>query len=310
MYGGHGGWVRTDGMGMAVDMGMGRPMGAAGGLRLGAMGGDAGWYGRPAGGFPARPGGRGAPAGGGRAATFTEGKLFLGGLDSTTTKESLTMYCCRWGELIDAVVMEGRGFGFVTFEDPRNAQNFLEHRSHVIDGKGVEAKAAVPKGTGGSSNLTKKLFVGGTGELSDEDFRLHFERFGEIQDAAIVRRADGASRGFGFVTFSNEMSVEKCLVLHHELNGRKVDLRRAVPKDQMPMPGGFGMPMSMGSTRAGYGPLVAYGGTAMSEMAAMGSHIGGYQMGGYPMGAMPPYLQGYDTTFGPQVLKPHRFAPY
>ena len=37
-----------------------------------------------------------------------------------------------------------------------------QHRHHVIDGKNVEAKAAVPKGTGGSSNLTKKLFIGGT----------------------------------------------------------------------------------------------------------------------------------------------------
>ena len=38
--------------------------------------------------------------------------------------------CVVWrgprGEIIDAMVMEGRGFGFVTFEDPRNAQNFLE----------------------------------------------------------------------------------------------------------------------------------------------------------------------------------------
>lgn len=38
----------------------------------------------------------------------------------------------------------------------------LQQRNHTIDGKSVEAKAAVPKGVGSGSNLTKKLFVGGT----------------------------------------------------------------------------------------------------------------------------------------------------
>ena len=36
--------------------------------------------------------------------------------------------CEPRGEINDAVVMEGRGFGFVTFEDPKHAQNFLEVR--------------------------------------------------------------------------------------------------------------------------------------------------------------------------------------
>lgn len=38
----------------------------------------------------------------------------------------------------------------------------MQQRNHTIDGKSVEAKAAVPKGVGSGSNLTKKLFVGGT----------------------------------------------------------------------------------------------------------------------------------------------------
>lgn len=45
----------------------------------------------------------------------------------------------------------------------------------------------------------------------------------------VVRR-EGMSRGFGFVTFKDEISVEKCLLVNHYIKGRKVELKRAVPK--------------------------------------------------------------------------------
>jgi hypothetical protein len=38
------------------------------------------------------------------------------------------------GELADIVVMEGRGFGFVTYADPKNAATFLESTQHTIGG--------------------------------------------------------------------------------------------------------------------------------------------------------------------------------
>jgi hypothetical protein len=94
----------------------------------------------------------------------------------------------------DIVLMEGRGFGFVTYTDPQCAQAFLEvsqqhpadwtiavealhctwaqgptrlgtwvqKKDHELDHKKIEAKAAVPKNAGGSSGLTRKMFVGGT----------------------------------------------------------------------------------------------------------------------------------------------------
>ena len=45
----------------------------------------------------------------------------------------------------------------------------------------------------------------------------------------VVRR-EGQSRGFGCVTFKDEVSVEKCLLVNHFIKGRKVELKRAVPK--------------------------------------------------------------------------------
>jgi len=54
----------------------------------------------------------------------------------------------------------------------------------------------------------------------------------------VLRKPDGGSRGFGFVTYKDEISVEKCLVMQHQLGGRTVELKRAIKKDDMS--GGYG----------------------------------------------------------------------
>jgi len=221
------------------------------------------------------------PAGRSSRPFFQEGKLFLGGLDSQTTQESITEYCSKWGSVVDVVVMENRGFGFVTFKDAASAQRFLETHHHEIDAKQIEAKAALPKRLGGSAQLTKKMFVGGTGEITDEEFRQHFDKYGEIEDAVVVRR-DNVSRGFGFVTFKDEMSVEKCLVEAHILpNGRRVDIKRAVPRDQIPynMPYGYAPFRGRAMMYGPYGP-VNFG---VGAYGVYGYGMGGnYMVGSYP----------------------------
>ena len=54
----------------------------------------------------------------------------------------------------------------------------------------------------------------------------------------VLRKPDGGSRGFGFVTYKDEISVEKCLVMQHQLNGRTVELKRAIKKEDMSGGGG------------------------------------------------------------------------
>lgn len=101
----------------------------------------------------------------------------------------------------------------------------------------------------------------------------------------IVRKQDGTSRGFGFVTFADEMSVEKCLVIQHELKGRRVDLRRAVPREQMATQQSFGLGTGMSGMRAGYG--INGFGLDMSMSSGYGmtgfglSNMGSLAYGGY-----------------------------
>ncbi|GAB4824124.1 hypothetical protein N2152v2_011170 [Parachlorella kessleri] len=189
---------------------------------------------------------------------FVPAKVFIGGVAPDSTNETLLAYCGQWGEVADCHVMTGKGYAFVTFQEVPSAQAFLEHREHFIDGRKVDVKAAVPKDQGGSK-LTKKMFVGGTGEITDDDFRAYFAQFGNITDCVVLRKHDGGSRGFGFVTYDDEVSVEKCLVMPHVLNGKAVEVKRAVGKDQSPG-GGMGLGMARGGMMGGMGGGMMGGG--------------------------------------------------
>ena len=55
-----------------------------------------------------------------------------------------------------------------------------------------------------------KLFVGRLSyDARNEDLMDRFEEFGKVSDATIITdRETGRSRGFGFVTFTNEKDAE------------------------------------------------------------------------------------------------------
>jgi len=243
----------------------------------GGYGGGNGGYGGGSGGGGGGGGygkGGGKGKGGGRGngprhdTTKTEGKLFVGGLSPETSKESLDAYACQFGNIADSVVMPGRGFGFLTFSEPSASATFMNHPGgHIIDGKQVQMKEAQPKtkeeveaqqhirenygysgllmagGPGSKKMMNRlnppatKLFCGGVGDTSDEDFRSYWQQYGELDDCAIVRDASGKSRGFGFVTFKEMAAVEWALSNpHHSIHDKVCEVKRAVPKLDGPGP--------------------------------------------------------------------------
>ena len=101
-----------------------------------------------------------------------------------------------------------------------NGRLGLQQKDHYIDGKKIEAKAAVPKNSNNSPTLTRKMFVGGTvstflilgtfldisslpltsagsgispngmghcmqGEIGDEEFKEYFSQYGDIEDSVV-----------------------------------------------------------------------------------------------------------------------------
>lgn len=124
------------------------------------------------------------------------------------------------------------------------------NQPHTIDRREVEAKKALPKEesptgretagpTAAQGQRTRKIFVGGLGSGVDEPmFRAFFARFGTVEDAVVMYDHENRRpRGFGFVTFAEEESVERVLTLGpvQTLGDRPVEIKRAVPRDAMPV---------------------------------------------------------------------------
>jgi len=197
-------------------------------------------------------GGRGGGRGGGSRDGQTR-KIFIGGLNYNTTEDTLKEHFSQYGELVDVVVMKfpdtkrSRGFGFVTYSKEDEVDACQSARPHTIDGKTVETKRATPREEFGhkpeAGATIKKLFLGGLKEdVEDDEIRSYFSQFGTVAEVTRLTDKDtGKKKGFGFVEFDDYDPVDKVLLQgNHQLGGRKVDVKKAVSKQEMNVMGGGG----------------------------------------------------------------------
>jgi len=128
--------------------------------------------------------------------------------------------------------------------DRKNAQGARQQKQHQQPqqpqqqpqqqqqgGSGPRRRAAMAdSATKEDQCHAKKVFVGGLlHRTTTQQLRDHFVRFGPIVDAVVLRWPDGRSRGFGYVTFMDADSAASVLKETHQIAGRDVDVKRAVP---------------------------------------------------------------------------------
>ncbi|KAK9378123.1 uncharacterized protein V2V93DRAFT_376614 [Kockiozyma suomiensis] len=79
-----------------------------------------------------------------------------------------------------------------------------------------------------------KMFIGGLNwDTTDEKLLNYFSQFGQVTDCQVMRDpATGRSRGFGFLTFKDSKCVNAVMVKEHILDGKIIDPKRAIPKDE------------------------------------------------------------------------------
>ena len=116
-----------------------------------------------------------------------------------------------------------RGFAFLTFQNPASVNEVMV-REHFLDGKTVsfavvsmmsmlillqiDPKRAIPRR---DESRTDKLFVRNIPPgVSQPMFQEFFQKFGALSDCTLMMdRETNTHRGFGFVTYKQEETVDK-----------------------------------------------------------------------------------------------------
>jgi len=76
----------------------------------------------------------------------------------------------------------------------------------------------------------RKIFIGGLAhKTTTQQLRDYFSKYGTIVDSVVLRWPDGRSRGFGYVCFSDLQGAQAALQESHQVGGRQVEVKRAVP---------------------------------------------------------------------------------
>lgn len=109
----------------------------------------------------------------------------------------------------------------------------------IVQQGGNPAVQSLMGGGGGSSGSRGgpqshlKVFVGGIGQhTTKESLNEYFSQFGRVDSIIMMDKQSGRSRGFGFVDFQDEETMEAALSMTHEVDGVKVSISAYADRGQ------------------------------------------------------------------------------
>ncbi|CDR94337.1 ribonucleoprotein, putative [Babesia bigemina] len=171
---------------------------------------------------------------------FEAFKIFAGGLNRSTTADTLRDHFGRFGTVVHSEIVadkttgRSRGFGFVTFSNDAAMKAVLA-TSHKIDNVLVDVKQAIKKERARDlvpiREDVNRIFVGGISDsVSEEEFKDYFARYGTVVSYNfIVDKTTNKPRGFGFIIYDNPGDVDKAIG-HHTKLGRNCEAKKAQPR--------------------------------------------------------------------------------
>lgn len=244
------------------------------------------------------------------AKSDNECKIFVGGLAWEFKNEDLTEYFSTFGTVKDVTIKTDfatgnpRGFGFVVFDAKDAVERVVAQKAHAIKGKKIDPKKITEK------EKIRKIFVGGVSlDIPEEEVKTHFEQFGAIEEIVFPTNKETKQRkGFCFITFVDPECCDAACSKQNQkqqVGSKMVDVKKAVPQDQMQQAGGGGYGAG-GGYGYGYPPAGGRGGRggARGGGAAAGGAMGGYGAAGYGYG----YDQGYG--YDASGYDPYGYAGY
>ncbi|XP_066153872.1 TAR DNA-binding protein 43-like isoform X2 [Euwallacea fornicatus] len=157
--------------------------------------------------------------------------LIVLGLPWKTTEQYLREYFETFGEVLMAQVKkdpksgQSKGFGFIRFASYESQMRVLAQR-HMIDGRWCDVKVPNSK-EGLIQQVPCKVFIGRcTEDLTADDLREYFGKFGEVTDVFIPK----PFRAFSFVTFLDPEIAQSLCGEDHIIKGVSVHVSNAAPK--------------------------------------------------------------------------------
>lgn len=188
--------------------------------------------------------------------------LIVLGLPWKSNEDDLKKHFAQFGDLVlvqvkrDMKSGQSKGFGFIRFSS-YDAQVKCCAQRHNIDGRWCDVTIPNSK-EGNNPMMSRKVFIGRVSEdLTVEDLRAYFSKFGEVVDVFIPK----PHRAFAFVTFADADTAQGLCGDDHIVKGTSVHVSNAAPKTSY----------DRGADRGkGFGGHIGQGGGYMQQFGGRG----------------------------------------
>ncbi|KAL2358985.1 Protein phosphatase PP2A regulatory subunit B, partial [Blastomyces dermatitidis] len=176
-----------------------------------------------------------------------QGNVFIKNLDTAIDNKALHDTFAAFGNILSCKVAQdefgnSKGYGFVHYETAEAATNAIKHvngmllnEKKVFVGHHIAKKDRQSKFEEMKANFTNVYVKNLDTEVTNEEFRELFGKYGDITSASITHDSEtGKSRGFGFVNFVKHESAAAAVeeLNDKEFKGQKLYVGRAQKKHE------------------------------------------------------------------------------
>ena len=176
-----------------------------------------------------------------------QGNVFIKNLDLAIDNKALHDTFASFGHILSCKVAQdefgnSKGYGFVHYETAEGAREAIKAvNGMLLNDKKVYVGHHIPKKDRESkidemkANFTNVYVKNIEPEVSDDQFRELFEKFGEVTSASISRDLDsGKSRGFGFVNYIGHEDAAQAVeeLNNKDFHGQNLYVGRAQKKSE------------------------------------------------------------------------------
>ncbi|CAK7265352.1 Protein phosphatase PP2A regulatory subunit B [Sporothrix epigloea] len=176
-----------------------------------------------------------------------QGNIFIKNLDAAIDNKALHDTFAAFGNILSCKVAQdehgaSKGYGFVHYETDEAAQQAIKNvNGMLLNEKKVYVGHHIPKKDRQSkfeemkANYTNIYIKNLSSDVTDEEFRELFEKYGTVTSSTIARDQDtGKSRGFGFINFTSHEAAAAAVAELNErdFHGQELYVGRAQKKHE------------------------------------------------------------------------------